>query len=109
MNINNKISLMMYGMGVLAGVLSGLTGDNAPLGALIGLVVFVMSPKVITRATELPDDMQEEKLILRRNVWGFLLFWFYFWVLTYNILVHFEPIFYAPEKALYYNLTHGLG
>ena len=109
MNLNNKIMLMMYGMGALAGILSGLTGDNTPLGVLIGVTVFILSPKIITRITELPDDMQEEAIILRKSVWGFLLFWFYFWVLTYNLLIGFEPIFYAPEKSLYYNMTHIMG
>ncbi|AIF70421.1 hypothetical protein PAP_10250 [Palaeococcus pacificus DY20341] len=107
MNVNNKITLMIYGLGALAGVLSGLTGANTAIGLFVGLAIYFISPKIITTVIkELPDDLNEDKLILRRGFWGFLLFWFYFWVLTYNIMGHFEPNFYAPERALLYKFLY---
>jgi len=102
-NVNNKITIMTYALGSVAGVLSGLAGKNVMAGAVLGIVKIILN--VIK---ELPDEMSEERLIWKRSLWSFLLFWFYFWVLTYNLVVGFEPKFYNPEKSLLYQMIQNM-
>ncbi|MCD6559785.1 hypothetical protein [Palaeococcus sp. (in: euryarchaeotes)] len=109
MNVNNKITIMTYALGSVAGVLSGLAGKNVMAGAVLGIVVYMIMPKIILNVIkELPDEMSEERLIWKRSLWSFLLFWFYFWVLTYNLVVGFEPKFYNPEKSLLYQMIQNM-
>jgi len=105
--VENKVSLVIYAMGALGGIISGVLSANANLGYVSGLLLYFLTPKVI-KATikDLPGELKDDRALLRRSVWGFLLFWFYFTILVYNIVLPQQPVFYSNQSLLY-NATKG--
>jgi len=105
--VENKMSLVIYAMGALGGVISGVLSANANLGYVAGLLLYILTPKVI-KATikDLPGELQDDNVLLKKSFWGFLLFWFYFTILVYNIVVPQQPVFYSNQSLLY-NATQG--
>jgi len=106
-NPENKMMLMAYGIFAIAGIISGILGAYAPLGWIIGWIIYILAPKLLLNLVpDLPEELRNERVILRKTFWSFFFFWLYFTGLTYTLITNYEPVAYY-EKALYYNITKG--
>ncbi|HIH73348.1 MAG: hypothetical protein PWP49_997 [Thermococcaceae archaeon] len=107
MNAENKMSLIFYAIGTIAGIVSGVLSTQVQAGYIVGLLVYLLSPKiVIALVKDLPDELKDERVLLRKGFWGFFLFWLYFTIFSYNLILQPEPTFYSNQSLLY-NITKG--
>ncbi|RLF78862.1 hypothetical protein DRN34_04650 [Thermococci archaeon] len=107
MNAENKMSLIFYAIGAIAGIVSGVLSTQAQMGYVAGLLIYLVSPKVvIALVKDLPDELRDEKVLLKKGFWGFFLFWLYFTIFSYNLILQPEPKFYSNQSLLY-NITKG--
>ncbi|KPU62549.1 hypothetical protein EP1X_08235 [Thermococcus sp. EP1] len=107
MNVENKMSLIFYTIGAVAGIISGVLSTQAQMGYLAGLLVYLVSPKIVMAVVkDLPEELKDDRILLRKGMWGFLLFWLYFTLLSYNLIIQPEPKFYSNQSLLY-NITKG--
>ncbi|HDG64192.1 MAG TPA: hypothetical protein ENG72_02345 [Thermococcus sp.] len=107
MNAENKMSLIFYTIGAIAGIVSGVLSTQAQMGYVAGLLIYLVSPKVvIALVKDLPDELRDEKVLLKKGFWGFFLFWLYFTIFSYNLILQPEPKFYSNQSLLY-NITKG--
>ncbi|HHI00103.1 MAG: hypothetical protein J7J97_05415 [Thermococcus sp.] len=107
MNVENKMSLIFYAIGAIAGIVSGVLSTQAQMGYVAGLLIYLLSPKVvIALVKDLPDELRDEKVLLKKGFWGFFLFWLYFTIFSYNLILQPEPKFYSNQSLLY-NITKG--
>lgn len=102
MNAENKMSLIFYAIGTIAGVVSGILSTQAQMGYIAGLLIYLLSPKiVIALVKDLPDELKDERVLLKKGFWGFFLFWLYFTIFSYNLILQPEPKFYSNQSLLY--------
>ncbi|MDK2869136.1 MAG: hypothetical protein PWP39_371 [Pyrococcus sp.] len=107
MNPENKMMLIAYGIFAIAGIISGIMGAYAPLGWIIGWIIYILTPKLLlTLVPDLPEELKNERVLLRKTFWSFFFFWLYFTGLTYTLITDYKPVAYY-DKALYYNITKG--
>jgi hypothetical protein len=103
----NKIALIFYGIGALGGAISGVLSLSANLGYVAGLLLYLVAPKIVMVVVkDLPEELRDERALLRKGFWSFMLFWLYFTILFYNALNPQSPIFYS-NRSLLYNMTLG--
>nr|WP_206203591.1 hypothetical protein [Thermococcus sp. M36] len=92
--------------GLITGLISGAAAARFQYGWVVGLALFLVVDKVVMAIIkELPPDIEEERLILRKAFFGWFLFWLYFTMLSYTVLTNFQPQFYSNQSLLY-QLTH---
>ncbi|NJE26755.1 hypothetical protein E3E22_09045 [Thermococcus sp. MV5] len=107
MNVENKMSLIFYTIGAVAGIISGVLSTQAQMGYLAGLLIYLVSPKIVMAVVkDLPEELKDDRILLRKGMWGFLLFWLYFTLFSYNLIIQPEPKFYSNQSLLY-NITKG--
>ena len=107
MNPENKMMLIAYGIFTIAGIISGLLSVYAPLGRIIGWARYVISPKLlIALVPELPEELKNEKVILKKTFWSFFFFWLYFTGMTYTVIINYQAVPYY-NGTLYYNVSKG--
>ncbi|ASJ09987.1 hypothetical protein A3L12_01070 [Thermococcus sp. P6] len=101
----NKFSLSVYLWGLICGLVSGIAATRVQYGWVTGLVLFLLTDKVVMAMIKtLPPEIEEGQ-ILKKAFWGWLLFWLYFTMLSYTVMVNFQPEFYSNQSLLY-RLTH---
>ncbi|WP_423837312.1 hypothetical protein [Thermococcus argininiproducens] len=101
------MSLIFYTIGAVAGIISGVLSTQAQMGYLAGLLVYLVSPKIVMAVVkDLPEEFKDDRILLRKGMWGFLLFWLYFTLFSYNLIIQPEPKFYSNQSLLY-NITKG--
>nr|WP_206205554.1 hypothetical protein [Thermococcus sp. MV5] len=101
------MSLIFYTIGAVAGIISGVLSTQAQMGYLAGLLIYLVSPKIVMAVVkDLPEELKDDRILLRKGMWGFLLFWLYFTLFSYNLIIQPEPKFYSNQSLLY-NITKG--
>jgi len=106
-NAENKMSIIFYGIGALAGVISGVLSTQAPMGYIAGLLVYLISPKIVMAVVkDLPEELKNDRVLLKKGIWSFILFWLYFTLFSYNLILQPEPKFYSNQSLLY-SITKG--
>lgn len=106
--IEHKFSLSVYLWGLISGLVSGIAAAKFQYGWIIGLGMFLVVDKVVMAIIkELPPDIEDERLILRKAFFGWFLFWLYFTMLSYTLLVNFQPQFYSNQSLLYQLTQNG--
>ncbi|AEH24683.1 hypothetical protein [Pyrococcus yayanosii] len=107
MNPEGKMMLIAYAIATMAGIISGLLAVYAPLGWVSGWLIYFLSPKIILAVVrDLPEEMRNERIILRKTLWSFFFFWLYFTGMTYTLMIKFQPVVYY-NGTLLHNLTKG--
>jgi hypothetical protein len=106
--IEHKFSLSVYLWGLICGLVSGVAAAKFQYGWMIGIAMFLVIDKVVMAIIkELPPDIEEERLILRKAFFGWFLFWLYFTMLSYTLMVNFQPQFYSNQSLLYQLTQNG--
>ncbi len=106
--IEHKFSLTVYLWGLITGIISGVAAARIEYGWLIGIAMyFVVDKFVMAVIKELPPEIPEERAILKKAFWGWLMFWLYFTMLSYSIMMHFTPQCYSNQSLLYQMVTNG--
>jgi len=100
--IEYKFSLTVYLWGVITGIISGVLSAKFSAGWLVGFLLYLLLDKfVLAVIKELPPDVPDERAILRKAFWGWLLFWLYFTMLSYSLVINFTPVCYSNQSLLY--------
>nr|WP_206204568.1 hypothetical protein [Thermococcus sp. 21S7] len=108
MAIEHKFSLSVYLWGLICGLASGVAAAKFQYGWMIGIAMFLVTDKVVMAIIkELPPDIEEERLILRKAFWGWFMFWLYFTMFSYTLMVNFQPQFYSNQSLLYQLTQNG--
>ncbi|NJE62214.1 hypothetical protein E3E51_10765 [Thermococcus sp. 21S7] len=106
--IEHKFSLSVYLWGLICGLASGVAAAKFQYGWMIGIAMFLVTDKVVMAIIkELPPDIEEERLILRKAFWGWFMFWLYFTMFSYTLMVNFQPQFYSNQSLLYQLTQNG--
>ncbi|AEC52873.1 hypothetical protein PNA2_1959 [Pyrococcus sp. NA2] len=107
MNPENKMMLIAYGIFTIAGIISGILSAHAPLGWIVGWGIYVLSPKILLALVDdIPEELKNERVILKKTFWSFFFFWLYFTGMTYTVVTNYQPISYY-NGTLYYNISKG--
>jgi hypothetical protein len=106
--IEHKFSLTVYLWGTITGIISGVAAAKMEYGWFLGLALYLITDKfVMAVIKELPPEVPDERAILRKAFWGWLLFWLYFTMLSYSIMIHFTPKCYSNQSLLYQMIMNG--
>ncbi|WP_297065675.1 hypothetical protein [Thermococcus sp.] len=106
MKIEYKFSFAVYLWGIITGVISGVLAYYNRSAWIIGFLLYLIIDKfVMALIKELPPDVPDERAILRKAFWGWLLFWLYFTMLSYSVAINFQPVCYSNQSLLY-KLVH---
>lgn len=104
----HKFSLTVYLWGIITGIISGVAAARIEYGWLIGVALYFVVDKFVGAVVKkLPADIPDEKAILKKAFWGWLLFWLYFTMLSYSIMIHFIPQCYSNQSLLYQMVMNG--
>jgi len=97
--VEHKFSLTVYLWGLITGVISGLLAYYNQAGWLVGFLMYFLTDRfVMAVVRELPPDVPDQRAILRKAFWGWLLFWLYFTMLSYTVATHFTPVCYSNQS-----------
>ena len=108
MKIEYRFSFAVYIWGIVTGVISGLLAYYNRSAWIIGFLLYFLVDKfVMALIKELPSDVPDERAILRTAFWGWLLFWLYFTMLTYSVVINFQPVCYSNQSLLYQVVHNG--
>ncbi|WP_297549795.1 hypothetical protein [Thermococcus sp.] len=106
MKIEYKFSFAVYLWGIITGIISGVLASYNRSAWIIGFLLYLLIDKfVVALIKELPPDVPDERAILRKAFWGWLLFWLYFTMLSYSVAINFQPVCYS-DQSLLYKLVH---
>ncbi len=106
MKIEYKFSFAVYLWGIITGIISGVLAYYNRSAWIIGFLLYLLIDKfVVALIKELPPDVPDERAILRKAFWGWLLFWLYFTMLSYSVAINFQPVCYS-DQSLLYKLVH---
>ncbi|AMM54884.1 hypothetical protein [Pyrococcus kukulkanii] len=107
MNTENKMMLIAYAMFAIAGIISGIASAYAPMGWIIGWAIYIISPKIlIAIVKDIPEELKDERVLLKKTFWSFFFFWLYFTGMFYTIAIKYQPVAYY-NQTIYYNVTKG--
>lgn len=108
LTVEHKFSLTVYLWGAITGIVSGLLAYYNEAGWLLGFLLYVLVDKfVMAVVKELPEDIPEPRMILRKAFWGWFLFWLFFTMMTYTLVIDFQPVCYSNQSLLYKMVESG--
>lgn len=106
--IEHKFSLTVYAWGLITGIISGVLAAKFAGGWVIGFLLYIFIDKfVMAVVKELPPDVPDQRAILKKGFWGWAMFWLYFTMLSYSIVIHFQPVCYSNQSLLYQMMQKG--
>ncbi|WP_297499667.1 hypothetical protein [Thermococcus sp.] len=104
----HKFSLTVYLWGTITGLISGGLAYYNRAAWILGFLLYVLTDRfVMAVIKELPPDVPDRRAIFKKAFWGWLLFWFYFTMLSYTVVVHFTPVCYSNQSLLYKMVSSG--
>ncbi|WP_337998363.1 MULTISPECIES: hypothetical protein [Thermococcus] len=108
LTIEHKFSLSVYLWGLITGLISGIAAAKVQYGWLLGIALyFVIDKFVLALIKELPPEIEDERMILKKAFWSWFLFWLYFTMLSYTLVINFQPQFYSNQSLLYQLTQNG--
>ncbi|WP_050002837.1 hypothetical protein [Thermococcus eurythermalis] len=106
--IEYKFSFAVYLWGIITGIISGVLASYNRSAWILGFLLYFLVDKfVMAVIKELPPDVPEERAILKKAFWGWLLFWLYFTMLSYSVATDFQPVCYSNQSLLYQVVQNG--
>jgi len=106
--VEHKFSLTVYLWGLITGVISGVLAYYNNSAWIVGFLLYLFVDKfVMAVVKELPPDVPDQRAILRKAFWGWLLFWLYFTMFSYSLLINFQPVCYSNQSLLYQMVHSG--
>ena len=106
--IEHKFSLTVYLWGTITGIISGVLSYYNDAGWLLGFLLYIFTDRfVMAIIKQLPPDVPDQRAILRKAFWGWLLFWLFFTMMTYTLMTNFQPDCYSNQSLLYKMVEKG--
>lgn len=104
-----KFSLYVYLWGAVSGLVSGLVASQFDSGWIAGAFLFFFTDRFVRLfMKELPEEIgDDDRALLKKAFWSWLVVWVYFTVLVYTLAVNFQPEFYSNNSYLY-NVTNNI-
>ncbi|MBP1911988.1 hypothetical protein [Thermococcus stetteri] len=108
LTVEHKFSLTVYLWGAITGIVSGLLAYYNEAGWLLGFLLYLLVDRfVMAIVKELPEDIPEQRVILRKAFWGWFLFWLFFTMMSYTLVTNFQPVCYSNQSLLYKMVESG--